>query len=184
MHRHPPCRSHRTERHMQPTLRLVADRRSECDCEANSADRDTVSCARTCRGAAQRATSARAVPTGAASPGFTPSGSASPDSGTSDAVLRGAASLGTASLGAALAFVSHPRGSTDRATCRRVQRRRAGRCPTESDPSGERGAVTAEYAIVIMAAVAFAGLLVAIMRSDEVRAMLVKLVENALGTGS
>lgn len=45
----------------------------------------------------------------------------------------------------------------------------------------ERGAVTAEYAIVIMAAVAFAGLLVAILRSDEIRAMLVQLVENALG---
>lgn len=45
----------------------------------------------------------------------------------------------------------------------------------------ERGAVTAEYAIVIMAAVAFAGLLVAIMRSSEIRAMLVQLVENALG---
>ncbi|MBL3687989.1 DUF4244 domain-containing protein [Leucobacter zeae] len=47
----------------------------------------------------------------------------------------------------------------------------------------DRGAVTAEYAIVIMAAVAFAGLLVAIMRSAEIREMLVKLVENALGTG-
>lgn len=46
----------------------------------------------------------------------------------------------------------------------------------------ERGAVTAEYAIVIMAAVAFAGLLVAIMRSSEIRAMLVQLVENALGS--
>lgn len=45
----------------------------------------------------------------------------------------------------------------------------------------ERGAVTAEYAIVIMAAVAFAGLLVAIMRSGEIRSMLVDLVENALG---
>ncbi|UOR00964.1 DUF4244 domain-containing protein [Leucobacter allii] len=45
----------------------------------------------------------------------------------------------------------------------------------------ERGAVTAEYAIVIMAAVAFAGLLVAIMRSEEIRAMLVQLVEDALG---
>lgn len=47
----------------------------------------------------------------------------------------------------------------------------------------ERGAVTAEYAVVIMAAVAFAGLLVAIMKSREVRAMLVQLVENALGSG-
>ncbi|MBK0422348.1 DUF4244 domain-containing protein [Leucobacter sp. CSA2] len=46
----------------------------------------------------------------------------------------------------------------------------------------ERGAVTAEYAIVIMAGVAFAGLLVAILRSDEIRAMLVTLVQNALGT--
>ena len=47
----------------------------------------------------------------------------------------------------------------------------------------ERGAVTAEYAIVIMAAVAFAGLLVAIMRSKEIREMLVRLVENALAAG-
>ncbi|NLA64526.1 MAG: DUF4244 domain-containing protein [Leucobacter sp.] len=46
----------------------------------------------------------------------------------------------------------------------------------------DRGAITAEYAVVIMAAVAFAGLLVAIMRSGEVRAMLVDLVQNALGT--
>lgn len=46
----------------------------------------------------------------------------------------------------------------------------------------DRGAVTAEYALVIMAAVAFAGLLVAIMRSNEVRQMLVDLVQNALGS--
>lgn len=48
----------------------------------------------------------------------------------------------------------------------------------------DRGAVTAEYAVVILAAVAFAGLLVAIMRSAEVRQMLVDLVQNALGTAS
>lgn len=46
----------------------------------------------------------------------------------------------------------------------------------------ERGAVTAEYALVIMAAVAFAGLLIVIMRSEEVRAMLLSLVQNALGS--
>ncbi len=46
----------------------------------------------------------------------------------------------------------------------------------------EHGAVTAEYAIVILAAVAFAGLLVAIMQSAEIRGMLVELVENALGS--
>jgi len=46
----------------------------------------------------------------------------------------------------------------------------------------ERGAVTAEYAIVILAGVAFAGVLVAIMRSGEIRQMLVDLVQNALGS--
>lgn len=44
----------------------------------------------------------------------------------------------------------------------------------------DEGAATAEYAIVIMAAVGFAGLLVLIMRSDEVRGMLTELVRNAL----
>lgn len=44
----------------------------------------------------------------------------------------------------------------------------------------ERGAETAEYAIATMAAVAFAGLLVVIMRSDTVRAMLESLVQQAL----
>lgn len=43
----------------------------------------------------------------------------------------------------------------------------------------ERGASTAEYAIVIMAAVALAGVLVAIMRSPEVQGMLLDLVERA-----
>ncbi len=46
----------------------------------------------------------------------------------------------------------------------------------------DRGAVTAEYAVIIMAAVAFAGVLVAIMRSGEVRAFLVNLVEQALNS--
>lgn len=45
---------------------------------------------------------------------------------------------------------------------------------------GERGAATAEYAIVIMAAVGFAGLLVVIMRSEEVRAILTDLIQRAL----
>lgn len=46
----------------------------------------------------------------------------------------------------------------------------------------DEGAVTAEYAVVIMGAVAFAGVLVAIMRSGEVRAFLLSLVEQALGS--
>lgn len=47
----------------------------------------------------------------------------------------------------------------------------------------EDGAATAEYAIVTMAAVAFAGLLVAILRSDEVRGILLELVQRALSFG-
>jgi hypothetical protein len=47
----------------------------------------------------------------------------------------------------------------------------------------EEGAATAEYAIVIMAAVGFAGLLVVIMRSEEVRGILTELVRNALAFG-
>jgi Flp pilus assembly pilin Flp len=46
--------------------------------------------------------------------------------------------------------------------------------------SDETGAATAEYAIATMAAVGFAGLLVVIMRSDEVRTMLFDLVKSAL----
>jgi len=44
----------------------------------------------------------------------------------------------------------------------------------------EDGAATAEYAIATMAAVAFAGLLVVIMRSPEVRDLLFGLVKSAL----
>lgn len=46
--------------------------------------------------------------------------------------------------------------------------------------ANNRGAVTAEYAIATMAAVAFAGLLVVIMRSDEVRQILLDLIRSAL----
>lgn len=46
--------------------------------------------------------------------------------------------------------------------------------------SDETGAATAEYAIATMAAVGFAGLLVVIMRSDEVRTILFDLVKSAL----
>jgi hypothetical protein len=46
--------------------------------------------------------------------------------------------------------------------------------------SGDDGAATAEYAIATMAAVAFAGLLVVILQSDEVRGMLLDLVRRAL----
>ena len=45
---------------------------------------------------------------------------------------------------------------------------------------GERGSATAEYAVVILAAVAFAGVLVAVMRSGEVQSVLSGLVRGAL----
>jgi hypothetical protein len=48
----------------------------------------------------------------------------------------------------------------------------------------DKGAATAEYAIAMMAAVAFAGLLVIIMRSDEVRGILFDLVNQALSVDS
>ena len=44
----------------------------------------------------------------------------------------------------------------------------------------ERGAATAEYAIATLAAVGFAGVLVVILRSDEVRGMLTDVVRQAL----
>jgi hypothetical protein len=47
----------------------------------------------------------------------------------------------------------------------------------------DEGAATAEYAITIMAAVGFAGLLVLILRSGEVQAILTDLVHNALSFG-
>lgn len=46
--------------------------------------------------------------------------------------------------------------------------------------AGDGGAVTAEYAIATMAAVGFAGLLVVVLRSDEVRGLLFQVVSGAL----
>jgi hypothetical protein len=46
--------------------------------------------------------------------------------------------------------------------------------------AGERGMATAEYAIATVAAVGFAGLLIAVLRSDEVRALLAGIVRGAL----
>lgn len=44
----------------------------------------------------------------------------------------------------------------------------------------EQGSATAEYAIATMAAVGFAGLLVVILKGDEVRGILTDLVTRAL----
>ena len=56
-------------------------------------------------------------------------------------------------------------------------------------PSGETrrgrdaGMATAEYAIATLAACGFAGLLLTILRSGEVRGMLVKIIRSALSVG-
>ncbi|PXA70158.1 DUF4244 domain-containing protein [Cryobacterium arcticum] len=47
----------------------------------------------------------------------------------------------------------------------------------------ERGAATAEYLVATMAAVGFAGLLIVILRGDEVRGILTDLVRSALSVG-
>lgn len=46
--------------------------------------------------------------------------------------------------------------------------------------AGELGMATAEYAVVTLAAVGFAGLLVAILRSEVVRGLLLGIVKRAL----
>nr|WP_232819142.1 DUF4244 domain-containing protein [Homoserinimonas sp. OAct 916] len=54
------------------------------------------------------------------------------------------------------------------------------RCIGARTHADDRGSVTAEYAVATMAAVGFAGLLVVILRGDEVRGILTELVRNAL----
>ena len=49
---------------------------------------------------------------------------------------------------------------------------------------GEVGMTTAEYAVGTMAAVAFAALLLAIVRSGPVKGALTKVIMTALGTGT
>ncbi|WP_163544639.1 DUF4244 domain-containing protein [Occultella kanbiaonis] len=49
--------------------------------------------------------------------------------------------------------------------------------------TAEAGMATAEYAIATLAAVAFAGLLLVILRSDEVRGLLLGIIRQALSVG-
>jgi hypothetical protein len=49
-----------------------------------------------------------------------------------------------------------------------------------SQAGADAGMATAEYAIATLAAVGFAGLLVLIMRSGEVRGLLMNIIERAL----
>ncbi|WP_397222777.1 DUF4244 domain-containing protein [Nocardiopsis lambiniae] len=50
-------------------------------------------------------------------------------------------------------------------------------------PEAERGITTTEYALCIITAVAFAGVLYAIVKSPAVNDALTGIVVNALGTG-
>jgi hypothetical protein len=61
--------------------------------------------------------------------------------------------------------------------CRRAVGRVAGRF---RGVCRDAGMATAEYAMVTLAAVGFAGLLALVLRSDEVRGMLTDLVHRAL----
>jgi len=82
---------------------------------------------------------------------------------------------------------TNPATPTSRVTAAFRPRRRANKLPPLTrrraallfDADGT-GAATAEYAVTTMAAVAFAGLLVVIMRSGEVRGILTDLVKRAL----
>ncbi|MET4583670.1 hypothetical protein ABIE21_003196 [Conyzicola nivalis] len=49
--------------------------------------------------------------------------------------------------------------------------------------AADDGSATAEYAIATMAAVGFAGLLVVILRGDEVRGILMGIIRSALSIG-
>mgnify|MGYP001318615124 CR=1 FL=1 len=48
------------------------------------------------------------------------------------------------------------------------------------DDGGERGAATAEYAVVLVAATGFAGLLAVVLKSDSVKTLLTGIVKKAL----
>lgn len=50
--------------------------------------------------------------------------------------------------------------------------------------AADRGSATAEYVVATMAAVGFAGLLVVILKGDQVRQLLTDLVQRALTVGS
>ncbi len=63
-------------------------------------------------------------------------------------------------------------------------RRRCSRHWAAVRRAGEAGMTTAEYAVGTMAAVAFAALLLAIVKSGPVKSALTSIIVNALHTGS
>ncbi|WP_432572057.1 DUF4244 domain-containing protein [Kineococcus sp. SYSU DK005] len=57
------------------------------------------------------------------------------------------------------------------------------RDPVRAREERDAGMATAEYAVATLAACGFAGLLVAVLRSDEVRRLLLGVVRQALALG-
>jgi Protein of unknown function (DUF4244) len=55
--------------------------------------------------------------------------------------------------------------------------------PLPSGRRGDQGMATAEYAIATLAACGFAGLLLVLMRSDQVRGLLLGIIQRALSIG-
>jgi hypothetical protein len=78
-----------------------------------------------------------------------------------------------------------PVGRTRPAAARPVAARPAAARPSPltSGRAAEAGMATAEYAIATLAACGFAGLLVTILRSGEVRGLLLGVIRDALSVG-
>ncbi len=94
----------------------------------------------------------------------------------SEAPTTGASGTEASSTGAALAH-SSPESSPDTPPELPVGTVVVSR---DDDVDKERGMATAEYAIATVAAAGFAGLLVVILRSGEVRELLLGIVRSAL----
>lgn len=62
-----------------------------------------------------------------------------------------------------------------------VEGRRESDRRKEKNMSKEQGSVTTEYAVVTLAAAGLAGVLVAILKSPEVRGWLMSLIGSAMG---
>lgn len=91
-----------------------------------------------------------------------------------DVTSAGPARAGATSAGARGSLVVGPLSAFARWVVARVRALRSG--------ARDAGMATAEYAIATLAAVGFAGLLVAILRSDEVRGLLLGIVRRALSS--
>jgi hypothetical protein len=120
-------------------------------------------------------TCAGSTPAGSTPAGCTPAASvpasSAPDSSVpvESAVVTSAPAV---SVAAPSGLVHHCRCGGLRArwhsTCNLVRR------------SADDGMATAEYAVVTVAAAAFAGLLIVVLRSDEVRGLLMGIIRGAL----